>query len=103
MPFTWNDEGDFLRPGFCRLGDNKLMIHESGSEAVSFGREGPGATHLAAVSGVPLSGELLRFKEDVSVSSSGIVANSFKTCLSAGRRMGLLVIYQQLDSEYNNG
>ena len=37
------------------------------------------------------SGVLLRVKDEVSVSSSGIVANFFKTCLRAGRRMGLLI------------
>ena len=37
-----------------------------------------------------VSGVLLRVKDEVSVSSSGIVANFFKTCLRAGRRMGLL-------------
>ena len=79
------------------------MIHESGSEAVPFSRAVPGASPLAAVPEVPLSGEFMRVKEDVSASSSSIVANFFKTCLSAGRRMGLLVIYQQLASEYNNG
>lgn len=52
------------------------------SDAVAFGVE--------AVAELSISGELLRVKEDVSVSSSGIVANFFSTCLSAGRRMGLL-------------
>jgi hypothetical protein len=37
-----------------------------------------------------ISGELLRVNDDVSASSSGIVANFFRTCLSAGRRIGLL-------------
>jgi len=37
-----------------------------------------------------ISRELLRFNDDVSVSSSGIVANFFRTCLRAGRRIGLL-------------
>jgi hypothetical protein len=36
-----------------------------------------------------ISGVLLRVNEDVSV-SSGIVENFFKTCLRAGRRIGLL-------------
>jgi len=48
------------------------------------------ACAVEAVAEVSISGELLRVKEDVSVSSSGIVANFFKTCFRAGRRMGLL-------------
>ena len=52
------------------------------SAAIVFGVE--------VVAELSISGELLRVKEDVSVSSSGIVANFFSTCLSAGRRMGLL-------------
>lgn len=42
------------------------------------------------VTEAPASGELFRVKDKVSVSSSGIVANFFRTCLRAGRRMGLL-------------
>ena len=63
-------------------------------EAVPFTRGAAVSSGVSVVAEGSLSGELLRVKEDVSVSSSGIVANFFKTCLSAGRRMGLLMAYQ---------
>ena len=51
-----------------------------------FGTVGSGIDPFVLVSP---SGVLLRVKEEVSF-SSGIVANFFNTCLSAGRRIGLL-------------
>lgn len=45
---------------------------------------------VEVVAAASTSGELLRVKEYVSVSSSGMVANFFRTCLRAGRRIGLL-------------
>lgn len=62
--------------------------------AVPFTRGAAVASGVSVVASGSISGELLRVKEDVSVSSSGIVANFLKTCLSAGRRMGLLMAYQ---------
>lgn len=52
-----------------------------------FDSVGPGTDSFVFLSP---SGVLLRVKEAVSV-SSGIVANFFSTCLSAGRRIGLLL------------
>jgi hypothetical protein len=49
--------------------------------------EGPGSSSTADFS---TSGVVLLVKKDVSV-SSGMVANFFKTCFSAGRRIGLLI------------
>lgn len=45
---------------------------------------------VEVVAAVNVSGDDLRVSDEVSFSSSGIVANFFKTCLRAGRRMGLL-------------
>ena len=53
-----------------------------------------GETGFTVVVG-PFSGVLLRVRLLVSF-SSGIVANCLRTCLSAGRRMGLLVDVSRL-------
>lgn len=63
-------------------------------DEVPFTRGVAVASGAEVVAEVSISGELLRVNEDVSVSSSGIVANFFKTCLRAGRRMGLLMACQ---------
>lgn len=46
----------------------------------------------SVIRGRSCSGVLLRVREEVSV-SSGMVENFFRTCLRAGRRMGLLEMY----------
>jgi hypothetical protein len=71
--------------------------HYDDEEAVPFacgadvwGADGWSPVEAVAAVSVGTSGDDLRVNDDVSVSSSGIVANFFKTCLRAGRRMGLL-------------